>query len=156
MLFWAMKRVDGLLLTKVQIKAVSYLDLSIWKFFKYAGKCFLRAIKECFPSLDCDIDEAMGVIIEPHYAPVFGLLCRMMGISMSLCERMFLRMHLRDLVSAAVRLNIIGPMEGVRVQAQTFPLLEELLKMPIVPARFEFIVHGRICCKDLIVTNTTV
>lgn len=63
-----------------------------------------------------------------HYAPVFGLVCGSLGVSLELCDRMYLKIFLRDLISAAIRLNIIGPIAGVSIQAQAFIKLETLLE----------------------------
>jgi urease accessory protein len=70
------------------------------------------------------------VRVHTHFAPIFGLVCKLLNISMGLTDRVFLRMFLRDLVSAGIRLNLIGPIEGVRLQAESFHKLEQLLNSP--------------------------
>lgn len=47
---------------------------------------------------------------------------------MEMTERVFMRLVLRDLVSAASRLNLLGPIEGSRLQAEYSNKLENLLK----------------------------
>lgn len=47
-----------------------------------------------------------------HYAPVFGACCRVMDVSHERTGRLFLFQHLRALLNAAVRLNIIGTLES--------------------------------------------
>ena len=52
-----------------------------------------------------------------HFAPIFGCLCGRLGITLPILERMYMRMLLRDLISAATRLSVVGPLEGSRLQA---------------------------------------
>jgi urease accessory protein UreF len=59
---------------------------------------------------------------------MFGVVCKALGLSLDLCDRVFLRIFLRDLVSAAVRLNLIGPMEGARMQVEAFQKMDTLLR----------------------------
>lgn len=94
------------------------------------GKGFLRIVLECYPSaaelIRCIIPE-LSLSFKYHHAPLFGLACACLKVSLQLCERMYLRLILRDLVSAAARLNIIGPIEGSCMQVEFVPFLEELL-----------------------------
>lgn len=62
-----------------------------------------------------------------HYAPIFGAVCGALNISLNLTQRMFLRCMLRDLFSSAARLNIMGPLEGARMQREYSPVVERLL-----------------------------
>jgi urease accessory protein UreF len=62
-----------------------------------------------------------------HYAPTFGAVCGALNISLNLTQRMFLRCMLRDLFSSAARLNIMGPLEGARMQREYSPVVEKLL-----------------------------
>jgi UreF len=62
-----------------------------------------------------------------HYAPTFGAVCGALNISLKLTQRMFLRCMLRDLFSSAARLNIMGPLEGARMQREYSPVVERLL-----------------------------
>lgn len=47
-----------------------------------------------------------------HFAPVFGACLRQLGITRETTGRMFIFNHLRSVLAAAVRLNIVGPMEA--------------------------------------------
>ena len=67
-------------------------------------------------------------LVQGHFPVVFGVVCGLLHVSKELVDRMFLKMFTRDLVSAAVRLGIVGPIEGVRVQARSFEQLERLLR----------------------------
>ena len=59
-----------------------------------------------------------------HLAPVFGALTLHLGIPLDKSLQVFLYTLLRDLVSAAVRLNIIGPHAGQRLLVELAPELE--------------------------------
>ena len=62
-----------------------------------------------------------------HYAPIFGAVCGALNVSLLMTQRMFLRCMLRDLFSSAARLNIMGPLEGARMQREYSPVVEKLL-----------------------------
>lgn len=53
-----------------------------------------------------------------HYVPVFGVVCRMLGVSLAEARRMFLFITIRDLIAAAVRLNLMGTFQGQGVLHQ--------------------------------------
>lgn len=53
-----------------------------------------------------------------HLAPVFGAVTRSLDIPHGEAILLFVFMHLRGLIAAAVRLNIVGPMEGQAIQVQ--------------------------------------
>jgi len=53
-----------------------------------------------------------------HVAPVFGAVIRSLGVAHDTAVRLFVFTHLRGVIAAAVRLNIVGPMEGQSIQVQ--------------------------------------
>jgi len=59
-----------------------------------------------------------------HAAPMFGSVARLLGLDASATARLFVFTQLRGWISAAVRLNIVGPLEGQRVQHQLAPSSE--------------------------------
>jgi urease accessory protein len=61
-----------------------------------------------------------------HFAPVFGVVLRWLGVSRDVSIRLFLFLALRGGVSSAVRLGMIGPLEGQAVQFQLAPFAEDL------------------------------
>jgi urease accessory protein UreF len=65
-----------------------------------------------------------------HYAPLFGAICGVLKISLSLTRRMFLRCVVRDIFSSAARLNIMGPLEGASKQRECSTIIENLLNKP--------------------------
>lgn len=65
--------------------------------------------------------------IHSHFAPVFGASLRNLNVSRSTTCRMFVFNHLRSTFAAAVRLNIIGPMEAQILQNRLFPRANAML-----------------------------
>ena len=63
--------------------------------------------------------------IPGHLAPVFGTILRRLGIPLETTAGLFLFQHLRGIVSAAVRLGIVGPLEAQALQARLRPSLAD-------------------------------
>lgn len=53
-----------------------------------------------------------------HLPVVFGVVCRLVDFSIEQTARLYLFIALRGWISAAVRLGIVGPMEGQTIQAR--------------------------------------
>ena len=51
-----------------------------------------------------------------HHAPLFGLICGILKLSLSTTRIMYMRSILRDVLSAACRLSALGPIESLRLQ----------------------------------------
>lgn len=51
-----------------------------------------------------------------HFAPAYGAVARILGLPHDQSLRLFVFMQLRSNIAAAVRLNIVGPMEGQTIQ----------------------------------------
>ena len=85
------------------------------------GRAFLSSAEKIFPS----------VKISPppcgHLAPVFGVATRSLGLKRNRGARLFLFLHLRGLVSAAIRLGIVGPMEGNALLHRFGPIARGIL-----------------------------
>lgn len=62
-----------------------------------------------------------------HFAPLFGVIAASLGFHSMEAGRAFLFILLRDLISSAVRLNAIGPLEGQRIQGQMSALAEDIM-----------------------------
>ncbi len=75
------------------------------------GRAFLAAVDRVFARPSRAI--AFG-----HLAPGFGAAMRDLGMSHEESVRLFVFLHMRSAISAAIRLNIIGPMEGQATQHQ--------------------------------------
>jgi urease accessory protein len=86
------------------------------------GKALLAATQRIFA-----VDR--GTLSPPcgHLAPVFGAVMRQLGVSRETAVRLFFFHHLRGLLAAAVRLNIVGPMEAQTLQHRLTPQAEAIL-----------------------------
>jgi urease accessory protein len=62
-----------------------------------------------------------------HFVPAFGLALTRLEFSPADIQTMYLHMALRDQISAAIRLGVIGPMEGHRLQHDFYGVFDELL-----------------------------
>ena len=62
-----------------------------------------------------------------HYASVFGVVMRLLKLEREVACRLFFFTAARGLISAAVRLGIVGPMEGQGIQARFGPLVDRLV-----------------------------
>lgn len=104
------------------------------------GKAFLTAVQRIFtvglasclsPSDSFNGDKntetgKMPVLRYNHLPCVFGVCLRKFGISDDVTNRLFFFNHLRGTLAAAVRLNIIGPMEAQSLQCQLAPKAERI------------------------------
>jgi urease accessory protein len=61
-----------------------------------------------------------------HLPVVFGIVCRHLNFSVEQSTRAFLFITLRGLISAAVRLGVVGPLRGQQIQMTFAPRLEAL------------------------------
>jgi len=61
---------------------------------------------------------ATPALLYAHFAPVFGGVTQQLGVPHDTAVHLFVFNHLRGLIAAAVRLNIVGPMEGQAIQFQ--------------------------------------
>jgi urease accessory protein len=63
-----------------------------------------------------------------HFAPVFGVCMCRLGVPREITMRMFFFNHLRSVFAAAVRLNIVGPMEAQMFQHRLSSKAEEIMR----------------------------
>ncbi|HEX4796026.1 MAG TPA: urease accessory UreF family protein [Humisphaera sp.] len=68
---------------------------------------------EAMPELSRQIKDRK---LEGHFAPLFGASCAALGLSETEAARVVLFTSLRGLISAAVRLGIVGPLEAQAIQ----------------------------------------
>ena len=66
-----------------------------------------------------------------HAATCWGCICGMLRISPETCMYMYLYTVTRDMINAAIRMNIIGPMEGSYLTNQLCQKLPTLLQHPL-------------------------
>ncbi|MGK4002517.1 urease accessory UreF family protein [Sorangium sp. So ce1036] len=93
------------------------------------GRAFLATSARVFPSaevrrLDAAVRarEAIG-----HHAPMFGAALGALGVPREEAQAVYLHAALRGVVSAAVRLGLVGPLEAQRLQLDSAPLLDAVL-----------------------------
>ncbi len=62
-----------------------------------------------------------------HHAPVFGALFGALGLAVEDAQVAFLHGVARQVLSSAVRLGLVGPLEAQAIQAERAPLLDRIL-----------------------------
>jgi len=85
------------------------------------GRAFLSSTEKIFPGRPMNRPSC------GHFAPAFGAVARSLGLARSCAGRMFFFQHLRGLIAAAIRLGIVGPMEGQALQHRLSPAAHEIL-----------------------------
>jgi urease accessory protein len=63
---------------------------------------------------------------EGHLAPLFGAMTAALAIDVELAVRLFLYINARGLLSSAVRLNIVGPLEAQAIQFRLGRYVEDV------------------------------
>ena len=100
------------------------------------GRALLAAVERIFPGRrflteregNSGTERAGSETGAPnHFAPVFGSCLRRLAVPRETAQRMFFFQHLRSLLAAAVRLNIVGPMEAQTLQHRLGPRVGEIL-----------------------------
>jgi urease accessory protein len=91
------------------------------------GQALLATASLSFPDSGLSKYKSSLTTMYGHYAPIFGLVCKLLGIEINTTKRMFLFVTLRGLLSSAVRLNITGPLEAQTIQHKYSPLIDQLL-----------------------------
>lgn len=87
------------------------------------GKNWLRLMAGLYPEV-----EFTNLRLAPaHYTVVFGLALKATGFAQADAQRLYMFQVLRDQLSAAVRLGIVGPLEATRKQWGLYGHCEELL-----------------------------
>jgi urease accessory protein len=89
------------------------------------GRAFVNAAERLFPSVGKKLKLEAAFA---HLPPVWGACLRGLEVERETAIRMFFFNHLRCILAAAVRLNILGPMEAQLIQQQTSRKAEEVLK----------------------------
>ncbi|EEF29803.1 conserved hypothetical protein [Ricinus communis] len=63
-----------------------------------------------------------------HHAPVFGVVCGLLGMNTETSQRAYLFITMRDAFSAATRLNLVGPLGAAVLQHQLSVVAETVLR----------------------------
>ncbi|MGZ8938942.1 MAG: urease accessory protein UreF [Limisphaerales bacterium] len=103
------------------------------------GRAFLTTVDRAFAQqASRDLREMVDARNLPaHFPIVFGHLLKALSFDLVASMRLFLFNHLRDsnlnsgLIGSAVRLNIVGPLDGQTLQARLSPYAEALLASSI-------------------------
>lgn len=84
------------------------------------GRGWLRIFAELFPHLSTDgfKKRLKTAAVPPHGLPLIVLSLKSAGATVGQVRELFLFMQLRDQLSAAVRLGLIGPARAQRIQAE--------------------------------------
>ncbi|XP_057441475.1 urease accessory protein F [Lotus japonicus] len=96
------------------------------------GSALMRVASAVFaeiPSLKNMRDASLGLgTVSFHHAPIFGLTCGAIGFDSVSSQRAFMFITMRDVISAATRLNLIGPLGAALLQHQIAPVAEAILE----------------------------
>jgi urease accessory protein len=92
------------------------------------GKAFAMAVQRIFLSGKAPQATRLPELPFHHFACVFGAALKYLDISQETTGRLFFFNHLRGVLAAAVRLNIVGPMEAQTLQYQLTATAENVLK----------------------------
>ncbi len=102
------------------------------------GKAFLTAVRRTFLGRDLQVASAQktttalerpeGHAPYSHFAPVFGSCMHRLDVPIETTNQLFFFNHLRSVLAAAVRLNIVGPMEAQALQHQLASAAEAVIK----------------------------
>jgi urease accessory protein len=88
------------------------------------GRALLTAVERIFNSKFKIQNSKLSCA---HFAPVFGACLRELQVSRETTARMFFFNQLRGVLAAAVRLNIVGPMEAQMLQQRLSVKAEEVM-----------------------------
>ncbi|PSR90091.1 Urease accessory protein like [Actinidia chinensis var. chinensis] len=92
------------------------------------GSALMRVAAAAFsevPSLKIMRDASLGVVAF-HHAPIFGLTCGLLGFDSETSQRAYLFITMRDVISAATRLNLVGPLGAAVLQHQMAIVAEDV------------------------------
>ena len=92
------------------------------------GKAFLLSVQAAFDLAECEaMREEIGAgRMYGHYPVVFGAAAAALKIDIDHAVRLLLHITMRGFVSSAVRLNVVGALEGQKLQYGLGPFLAAL------------------------------
>ncbi|KAH7519746.1 urease accessory protein F [Ziziphus jujuba] len=95
------------------------------------GSALMRVAASVFsenPSLKTMREACLGSgIVSFHHAPIFGLVCGLVGLDSTTSQRAYMFVTMRDVISAATRLNLVGPLGAAVLQHRIAPVAEAIL-----------------------------
>jgi len=89
------------------------------------GRAFLSTAARVFPQQLRPL-HAQAVGLKLHFAPLWGAVWRALGLGLDDAQRVLLWSTARNVLSAAVRLGLVGTHEAQALLAQLGPLLDEV------------------------------
>lgn len=93
------------------------------------GRSLLQAVKAVYP--EHNFQEVVRVLQErglfTHYAAVFGIVSRTIGLSHIQTLSAYAYIALRDQASAAIRLGLLGPHEAQRILRESLGHVDEII-----------------------------
>jgi urease accessory protein len=102
---------------------------------RFQGRALLAAARRIFIAprdserLDASKEQLLRQPVPcGHLAPVFGAVASVLDLARETAQRLFLFGHLRGLIAAAVRLNIVGPLEAQAIQRGLAGSAEQVLR----------------------------
>jgi urease accessory protein len=97
------------------------------------GDALLRVSAEAFPEHAAELRACRKVVLEGnapgHQAPAFGRVCGLLGLDALTAAQALLFITARDMLSAATRLSLLGPLQAARMLGSFAKLTEELASM---------------------------
>jgi urease accessory protein len=94
------------------------------------GRALLSTCERALPSpaLDQIAAQVRSRRLRMHHAPLWGAILATLGIAKEEAQRLYLHLSLRGLLSAAIRLGILGPQQAQHLHFQLSPALEEVYR----------------------------
>lgn len=96
------------------------------------GSALMRVAAAAFteiPSLKVIRNHSLGSgTLCFHHAPVFGLICGLLGFDSEMSQRAYVFITMRDVISAATRLNLVGPLGAAVLQHQISDVAEAVVE----------------------------
>ncbi|KAJ2768657.1 hypothetical protein IWQ56_000475 [Coemansia nantahalensis] len=66
--------------------------------------------------------------IRAHWPTVFGFVCAALGVGLAHTQQLFVFQFVRQLFSAAIRLNLVGPLRAQTLQCDMHHVVDDLIK----------------------------
>eukprot|EP01112_Ceratiomyxa_fruticulosa_P024175 TRINITY_DN968_c0_g2_i7.p1 TRINITY_DN968_c0_g2~~TRINITY_DN968_c0_g2_i7.p1 ORF type:complete len:227 (+),score=22.30 TRINITY_DN968_c0_g2_i7:104-784(+) len=109
---------------------------------KSQGIALLGTVQTSFPEYNIlKKKELLAKGLHGHFAPVFGYVCKSLQVPLATSVRMFMFMLVRSLISSAVRLNVIGPIDAQalthKISIQAEDLIAPTLEAQTAPKLYQ-------------------
>ena len=123
-------RADAAALPRLDARADAFLVSRVAnRASRTQGRAFLDTAARVFPAEVTALrDSARTANLSLHHAPIFGAVCGALGVEQTHVRQLWLSMTLRGVLSAAVRLGLVGTHEAQRIQRDFAPAMDEVLE----------------------------